>query len=556
MKRILYLILFVSSFVFGQEDINVDLSSPRSTLYTHFYFLRKDSFDPQKAAATIQGLPEEEAQLKVKKIKEILDGKGLRLDFAKIPNNTNYSDSLGYGTRTLIHNKNRYAPFPLRLPAIYVEKTGNNWYFSKETLAEVDKLYKETFSLELTWFQDRFPEFFETRSFGILIWKPLAILIIFLFSVILYYILEPIIFFILRNVQKIFARKSSNENVSLILHELARPLVFVVILKFIKMILPSIQLVEWNALLITGIKIAETVFWIVVLLKIAKVLLSIYHGHNEDDKSKLDRQLAPILNKVVQGFVILVGFLHILTLFGVDPTTVLAGASIGGIAVAFAAQDSVKNLIGTIVIFLDKPFQLGDWVAFSGVEGSVESVGFRSTIIRAADTTIYQIPNSKISEADINNKGLRVYRRYTTELGVRYDTPPELIEAFIQGIKRIITLHPSTKSQAYNVDFIAFGDSSLKILVNVYFEGLDWGEEQASKHILHLAIVKLAAALGVQFAFPSSTLMIEELPGQSSLAPKYETNKEEVEKKLDKIMADFEYIDHKIDPNVSTEIGG
>jgi MscS family membrane protein len=107
----------------------------------------------------------------------------------------------------------------------------------------------------------------------------------------------------------------------------------------------------------------------------------------------LDRQLAPILNKVVQGFIILIGFLHILTLFGVDPATVLAGASIGGIAVAFAAQDSVKNLIGTIVIFLDKPFQLGDWVAFSGVEGTVESVGFRSTIIRAADTTIYQIPN-------------------------------------------------------------------------------------------------------------------------------------------------------------------
>ena len=556
MKRILYLILFVSSFVFGQNDVNVDLSNPRSALYTHFYFLRTDSYDLQKSASTIQGLPDEEAQLKAKKIKEILEGKGLRLDFAKIPNDPNYSDSLGYATRTLIHNKNRYAPFPLRLPTIYLEKNGSNWYFSKETMAEVDKLYKETFSLELTWFQDRFPEFFQTRSFGILIWKPLAILIILLFSVILYYILEPIIFFILRYVQKVFAKKSSNEEVSLILHELARPLVFVIILKFIKMILPSIQLVEWNALLITGIKIAETVFWIVVLLKIAKVILSIYHGYNEDDKSKLDRQLAPILNKVVQGFIILIGFLHILTVFGVDPATVLAGASIGGIAVAFAAQDSVKNLIGTIVIFLDKPFQLGDWVAFSGVEGTVESVGFRSTIIRAADTTIYQIPNSKISEADINNKGLRVYRRYTTELGVRYDTPPDLIEAFVKGIKSIIALHPSTKSQAYNVDFIAFGDSSLKILVNVYFEGLDWGEEQSSKHILHMAIVKLASAIGVQFAFPSSTLMIEELPGQRSLAPAYETNKKEIEKRIEKILDDFERIDHTIDPNVSTEIGG
>ena len=556
MKRILYLILFVSSFVFGQEDIKVDLSTPRTTLYTHYYFLRPDSYDLQKAASTIQGLPAEEAQSKAKKIKEIIDGKGLRLDFAKIPNFPDYADSVGHGTRTLISNKNRYSPFPLRLPTLYLEKTGSNWYFSRETLADVDKLHAETFSFELTWLKSRFPKFFETRFFGMLIWKPLGLLIIFLFSVILYYLLEPVIFFILRYVQKFFAKKVSDESVRLMLHELARPLVFVVILKFVKWTLPSLQLGEWNALLITGIKIAETVFWVVVFLKIAKVVLRIYHGHNEDDKSKLDRQLAPILNKVVQAFVILVGFLHILTVFGVDPTTVLAGASIGGIAVAFAAQDSVKNLIGTIVIFLDKPFQLGDWVAFSGVEGSVERVGFRSTVIRAADTTIYQIPNSKISEADINNQGLRVYRRYKTELGVRYDTPPELIEAFIKGIKKIIALHPSTKSQAYNVDFIAFGDSALKILVNVYFEGLDWGEEQSSKHILHIAIVKLAASLGVQFAFPSSTLMIEELPGQTSLAPKYETNMEEVEKRIEKIMADFENKDHVIDPNASTERGG
>ncbi|MGB5322102.1 mechanosensitive ion channel family protein, partial [Lutimonas sp.] len=258
----------------------------------------------------------------------------------------------------------------------------------------------------------------------------------------------------------------------------------------------------------------------------------------------------------LQFFIVFIGFLHMLTLLGVDAKTVLTGASIGGVALAFAAQDSVKNMIGTMVIFLDKPFQLDDWISFGGVEGAVEKVGLRSTIIRAADTTVFQVPNSKISEADINNVGLRIYRRYQTELGVRYDTPPELIEAFIEGIKKIIALHPSTKSQAYNVDFIAFGDSSLKILVNVYFKGLDWGQEQESKHILHMAILKLAAALGVQFAFPSSTLMIEELPGQVSSAPKYVIDKKEIEKRTDDIMKDFDNRDLSMDPNSSTERGG
>ena len=252
----------------------------------------------------------------------------------------------------------------------------------------------------------------------------------------------------------------------------------------------------------------------------------------------------------------LIGFLHILTLFGVDPTTVLAGASIGGVAVAFAAQDSVKNLIGTMVICLDKPFQLDDWIEFGGVEGSVERVGFRSTKIRAADTTVYQVPNSKISEADINNKGLRVFRRYTTEVGVRYDTPPELIEAFVEGIKKLVALHPSTKSQSYNVDFISFGASSLNIMINVYFKGLDWGQEQESKHILHMGIVRLAAALGVEFAFPSTTMVIEQFPGQDSLAPKYMTEKAAIDKQIKMITDDFEDREHRMDPNASTLPGG
>jgi MscS family membrane protein len=356
--------------------------------------------------------------------------------------------------------------------------------------------------------------------------------------------------------QRIFFRKISDGKTMSILHELAKPIVFIVIIRFIKKILPSLQMVKVNALLLTGLKIAETVFWIFVVLKLLKVVLNFYHEHKAEEKTKLDRQLAPILNKVLQGIVVLIGFLHILTLFGVDPTTVLAGASIGGVAVAFAAQDSVKNLIGTMVIFLDKPFQLDDWIEFGGVEGSVERVGFRSTKIRAADTTVYQVPNSKISEADINNKGLRVFRRYTTEVGVRYDTPPELIEAFVEGIKKLVALHPSTKSQSYNVDFISFGASSLNIMINVYFKGLDWGQEQESKHILHMGIVRLAAALGVEFAFPSTTMVIEQFPGQDSLAPKYMTEKAAIDKQIKMITDDFEDREHRMDPNASTLPGG
>ena len=556
MKKIAILFLFVSLFAQSQNKVKVDLRNPNAALYTHVYFLMPENYDINKSSAVIKGLPKSEAQVAAKKIKEILDGNGLIIDFSKVPIDPNYIDTVDFGTRKLENNKNRYAPFPIRLPEIYIEKSGSNWYYSEETINNLDRIYKKTFPIEFSWFNDKFPTFFSTTVNDVLIWKPISFLIIVVICILLYFILEPLMFVILRFLQRIFFRKASDSTTMRLLHELARPIVFIIIIRFIKNILPSLQMVKLNALLLTGLKIAETVFWIFVVLKILKVFLNIYHGHNPEEKTKLDKQLAPILNKVLQGLVVLIGFLHIVTLFGVDPTTVLAGASIGGIAVAFAAQDSVKNLIGTMVIFLDKPFQLDDWIQFAGVEGSVEKVGFRSTIIRAADTTVYQVPNSKISEADINNKGLRVFRRYTTEIGVRYDTPPELIEAFVEGIKKLIALHPSTKSQSYNVDFISFGASSLNIMVNVYFKGLDWGQEQESKHILHLGIVRLAAALGVQFAFPSSTMMIEEFPGKESLAPKYMRDKTEINNEIKKILDDFDDREHRMDPNASTLRGG
>ena len=269
--------------------------------------------------------------------------------------------------------------------------------------------------------------------------------------------------------------------------------------------------------------------------------MHIYSEFTERTQSKLDDQLVPILNNFLTGIVIFIGILNMLTVLGIDATTVIAGASIGGLAVALASQDTVKNLIGTFMIFLDKPFHIGDWIEAGGVEGSVEEVGFRSSRIRAADTSIFQIPNSKLSEIVINNKGLRLYRRYNTNVGIRYDTPPELIEAFVKGVREIIIEHPETRSEpdSYNVEFTGFGDSALLILINVYFKSLAWGVEQSSKHKLHIAIVKLAKGLGVEFAFPSSTVMIEQFPDKQSLDMKYNTDQAAIDAVIKNTIDEF-----------------
>jgi len=264
-----------------------------------------------------------------------------------------------------------------------------------------------------------------------------------------------------------------------------------------------------------------------------------YSEFTENTHSRLDDQLVPILNNFFTGLVIVIGVFKLLNLFGVDTTTLIAGATIGGLAFALASQDTVKNLIGTIMIFLDKPFHIDDWIEAGEVVGTVERVGFRSTRVRAADTSVYQIPNSKLSEIVINNKGLRLYRRYNTNLGLRYDTPPELIEAFVNGVRKIVIEHPETRSDSYNVEFTGFGDSALLIMVNVYFKSLAWGVEQSSKHRLHIAIIKLAAELGVEFAFPSTTVTIEQFPDKSNLSPKYNTDKARLESSISKVISEF-----------------
>ncbi|MDB2385595.1 mechanosensitive ion channel family protein, partial [Polaribacter sp.] len=250
-------------------------------------------------------------------------------------------------------------------------------------------------------------------------------------------------------------------------------------------------------------------------------------------------QLVPIIQNFLTVVVIIFGAFRLLVLFGVDATTIIAGATIGGLAVALASQDTVKNLIGTVMIFLDQPFQIADWIEAGDAKGAVESVGFRSTRLRAADTSVFQIPNSKLSEIIVNNKGLLLFRRYSTELGLRYDTPPELIEAFVDGVRKIIIEHPETRSDSYNVEFTGFGDSALLILVNVYFKSLAWGQEQSSKHRLHIAIIKLANELGVDFAFPSTTVLIEQLPDKDNSVPKYDTSKLKIEASVNKIVTQF-----------------
>ena len=522
MNKYFYLLLLATSFLFAQEPVKVDLTSPNSTIYTHLYFLQSDSYAPEKAAKTVQGLDPEYAIEIVEKIKSIMDGKGLMVNFSKVPKSPIYKDSIVFG------GGNRYVLFPEDIPEIYLEKVGTAWLYSKETVRNTEDLYNATFPWYATYVKKFIPNAGYRSLFGIKIWQYIALGLLLLICWGLFYLLHRILFFLLKRIQQLFSN-ITNKDITDSLRKLARPIALLLLMAFIKTMLPSIQFtLDVNHLLLIGLNIIITVFWIYVFLNLVKVVMSIYRTYAAKTHGKLDDQLVPILHKFLLGLVLFFGLLRFLTILGMDPTTVVAGASIGGLAFALASQDTVKNLIGTFMIFLDKPFHIGDWIEAGEVIGTVETVGFRSTTVRAADTSIYQIPNSTLAEIVVNNKGLRAFRRYKTELGLRYDTPPELVDAFVKGIEVIIQNHPSTRKDAYNVAFTGFGDSALIILVNLYFVQLEWGIEQASKHEFHLDILRFAKKLGVDFAFPSSTIMIEQFPDKSSFDLKYNIDEDRI----------------------------
>ena len=533
MKKLLFLLLFVSCYAFGQKVPVVDLSSPRATVYTHVYFLQNNSFIPENAAKTIYGLDEKSSIEAAIKIKRILDGKGLKVDFNLISDNVNYKDSTAFLTQ------HKFILFPERMPLVSVEKKGEFWYYSAETIENIDFIYAETFPWYIEKIQEIIPGVGHKEILSVEIWQYFAFILLILLSIILFVIVKRLAFLFLRKILNKYT-KNKNSDINITLKKLAHPISLLISISLIDKVLPSLQFgLEINKWLFLAVNIASTIFWIYVFLKSAQVLLSLFHDYTQKTEAKLDDQLTPILRNFASVIIVVFGSFKLLVLFGVDPTTILASASIGGLAVAFASQDTVKNLIGTVMIFIDKPFHIGDWISAGEVVGTVEEVGFRSTRIRSADTSIFQIPNSKLSELVINNSGLRLYRRYNTQLGLRYDTPPELIEAFVKGVREIIVAHPDTKSDSYNVEFTGFGDSSLLILMNMYLQDLAWSSEQKSRHQIHIAIVKLAKELGVDFAFPSTTVMIEQFPEKKSLEFNYNNDKKRIDDAINKVVSDF-----------------
>lgn len=228
-------------------------------------------------------------------------------------------------------------------------------------------------------------------------------------------------------------------------------------------------------------------------------------------ETKFDDLLVPMLTRTAKIFITAIGLIYLASAFSIEILPLLTGLGIGGLAIAFAAKDTIENFFGSVAVILDRPFEIGDWVLVNDVEGTVEDLGFRSTRIRTFYNSLVTVPNSTLVRTKVDNYGRRKYRRFRTMINVTYDTHPDKIEAFCAGIREIIKLHPYTRKDYYHVWLNSFGAHSLDILVYMFFECPDWSIELREKHRFMLDIIRLADRLGVEFAFPTQTLHVAQL---------------------------------------------
>jgi MscS family membrane protein len=225
-----------------------------------------------------------------------------------------------------------------------------------------------------------------------------------------------------------------------------------------------------------------------------------------------DEHLVPVIARIINVLIISAGFVQILSIFYVNVTALVAGLSIGGLAIALAAQETVKNLFGSMMIYADKPFKIGDMISVGAVTGTIEDIGFRSTRIRTLDTSLISIPNGNLMNETINNLGLRKQRRYNTTINIAYHTPPVLIESLVEGLREIAQTHPEVDKNEIYIHLNNLGPSSIDIIFMIFFNTNDWALELKWKEEVIRSILELTASLGVQFAYPTTSLHIDSFP--------------------------------------------
>jgi MscS family membrane protein len=412
----------------------------------------------------------------------------------------NLDDDLAPNLERVAVAKSGTGRFDILLERVAIRGNPPIWLFAARTLRGLPAVYE---GIQPLWIERViWPPLREIRFLDVPLWQwlglPLAVALILVFSRLLSFGLFAVL--------RLLLFRLTGERAVARLAQITSP---------VRLVTLSIVIFIWlsfsNLPLVSRVSLAR-IAYALGIVGLAWLLLRLIDISGQLMEARLRRlhqpgniaiaQLSRNLGKVV---VVLIGALALLYLARIDLTAALAGLGIGGLAMAFAAQKTLENLFGGVMIISDRPVRVGDFCKVGDVLGTVEEIGLRSTRIRTLDRTVVSIPNSQMVAQNIDNYSLRDKIWFRPTLGLRYETSAEQLRFVLAEIRRMLYEHPMVETESARVRFVRFGGSSLDLEVFAYVRTGDFTRYLEVQEDLLLRIMDIIEGSGTGIAFPSST---------------------------------------------------
>lgn len=307
-----------------------------------------------------------------------------------------------------------------------------------------------------------------------------------------------------------YSDKSDREILSITLASIRRPVDFLFIVIGIA-IATNVLPIEAQYANITNQAIRSlfifTIFW--GFFSIIEPLSRIVNDISNKSDNLLTQTAARLFSKIFKFLIAAIAIVMILQEWGYNVTGFVASLGLVGMAFALAAKDTAANLFGSIVVFSDKPFAIGDWVKINDNEGHVEDITIRSTMIRRFDQALITMPNSNLTSSSITNFSRMQKRQIKMTLGLTYSTSAEQMQQIIADIRDYLSSNEKIDQEIIHVYFHDFDTSSLGVFCYFFTKATNWGEYMTVREEVNFELMKIITKHGSQFAYPTQTLYLE-----------------------------------------------
>jgi MscS family membrane protein len=380
------------------------------------------------------------------------------------------------------------------------------WLFSSATLKQVPKLHQE---FEYFWIERHLPRaLLETKVFSYPLWRVFALILLIPLSFTLAWLLSRALILLLRLLVTQFVKKQGPVS------RMKGP-IWVLALALVcyggSFIAYSLLMrLFWMYVAATLTVLGAT--WLCV--RIIEVVFSIIEARPHFVVSSGRIAMTRIISKLSKAIAVIIGAFVVFYMAGINLTAVLTGLGVGGIAIAFAAQKTLENLFGGIMIISDQPIRVGDYCRAGEYEGTVEDIGLRSTRIRTLARTVVSVPNGQLATMGLDNFTLRDKFWFHHNVNLRYETTADQLRQVIANLRKMLLDHPHVESQTVRVRLVGLRDWSIAVDLFAYVivPGLETYLEIQEE--LLLRIMELVETSGTSFAFPSQTIYYHaQIPG-------------------------------------------